>query len=61
MSDEMVGQRENFFKGHEAGMKEGYLKALEDVHKEINAIPASYNTISIPLVNGLISKLKGKQ
>lgn len=57
MSEEMVGQRESFMQGHE----KGYQEALDDVLKQVNAIPSSYNTISVELVNGLIKKLKGKK
>lgn len=57
MSDELVGQHEYFLQGH----AKGYQEALEDVLKQVNAIPASYNTISIELVNGLIKKLQGKK
>lgn len=61
MSEEMVGQAENFLKGHEDGKREGYMKALDDIHHEINSIPTRYNSISVELVNGLIKKLKDKK
>ena len=61
MSEEMVGNHGHFLRGYGEGQKEGYLKALADIKREVNAIPTSYNTITIELFNGLISKLIGDE
>lgn len=54
MSEEMVGIAEAYQRGCESG----YQEALCDIQKEINQIRYNFQSLSIPIIEGLITKLE---
>ncbi len=49
---ELVGQRESFLRGHQAG----YAEALQDIQKEINQIRYNFDSLSLPIIEKLLQK-----
>lgn len=45
---------------YKQGCKRGYEDALQDIMKEINQIRYNFQSLSIPIIEGLLTKLEKK-